>query len=118
MDLSAVLAYCLAKPGAEETYPWGEGEMVAKVGGKGFAFVGINGSGTVAVKAAPEDGAAWRQRYPEAITLSAYIGRFGWNAVKLDGTVPPDEVAELIDDSYQLIVTKLPKSKRPLGWDD
>jgi predicted DNA-binding protein (MmcQ/YjbR family) len=37
-----LVAYCLAKPGAEETYPWGEEELVAKVGGKGFAFNGEN----------------------------------------------------------------------------
>jgi predicted DNA-binding protein (MmcQ/YjbR family) len=29
--------YCLSKPGAEETYPWGEQDLVAKVGGKAFA---------------------------------------------------------------------------------
>ena len=53
MDLDEVLAYCLAKPGAEETYPWGDGEMVAKVGGKGFAFVGLGDPGSVGVKATP-----------------------------------------------------------------
>ena len=118
MDVDAVLAYCLAKPGAEESYPWGDGEMVAKVGGKGFAFVGLGSPGSVGVKATPEDGAAWRDRYPEAIQVSAYIGRFGWISVTLDGTVPGDEVAELIDDSYQLIAGKLPRAKRPAGWDD
>jgi predicted DNA-binding protein (MmcQ/YjbR family) len=114
---NAVLTYCLAKPGAEETYPWGDGEMVAKAGGKGFAFVGLGKPGSVAVKATPEEGAAWRDRYPETITASAYIGRFGWISVTLDGTVPADELAELIDDSYRLIVAKLPKSRRPAGWD-
>ncbi len=118
MDLEALLAYCLAKPGAEETYPWGEGEMVAKVGDKGFAFVGLGTPGAVSLKATPEDGAAWRQRHPDAITASAYIGRFGWNSVTLDGTVPDDEVVELVDDSYRLICAKLPKSKRPEGWDE
>ena len=117
MDLDAVIAYCLAKPGAEETYPWGEGELVAKVGDKGFAFIGTGKPGSVGLKAAPGDGEAWRARYPDAITVSAYIGRFGWNSVALDGSVPTDEMAELIDDSYHLIASKLPKAKRPAGWD-
>jgi predicted DNA-binding protein (MmcQ/YjbR family) len=117
MDLEAVLAYCLAKPGAEETYPWGEGEMVAKAGGKGFAFVGLGKAGSVGLKATPEDGEVWRARYPKAITVSAYIGRFGWNSVTLDGSVPDDDLVELIDDSYRLIVSKLPKAKRPEGWE-
>jgi predicted DNA-binding protein (MmcQ/YjbR family) len=32
-----LVAYCPGKPGAEESSPWGEEELVAKVGGKGFA---------------------------------------------------------------------------------
>ena len=40
MNLEAVVAYCLAMPGAEETYPFGDHVLVAKVGGKGFAFIG------------------------------------------------------------------------------
>ena len=34
-----VLAYCLAKPGAWQDEPW-EGDVVAKVGDKIFAFLG------------------------------------------------------------------------------
>ena len=29
MDRDELVGYCLAKPGAEETYPWGEAELVA-----------------------------------------------------------------------------------------
>ena len=35
------------------------------------------------------------------------------NTFTLDGTIPADEMQELIDTSYQLVVAKLPKSKRP-----
>ena len=31
MNRDELVDYCLAKPGAEETYPWGEDELVAKV---------------------------------------------------------------------------------------
>lgn len=117
MDVQALLSHCLGKPGAEETYPWGEAEMVAKVGGKGFAFVGLGDTGSLTVKATPDDGEMWRQRYPGAVKPSAYIGRFGWISVPLDGTVPDAEVAELVDDSYLLIAAKLPRAKRPAGWD-
>jgi predicted DNA-binding protein (MmcQ/YjbR family) len=43
----------------------------------------------------------------------AYIGQHGWNTFTLGGTIPADEMQDLIDTSYQLIVAKLPKSKRP-----
>ena len=108
-----MIAHGMGKPGAEETYPWGDGELVCKVGGKAFAFIGLE-SGTVGVKcgATAEAAAEWRDRYPDAITPSSYIGRYGWNTVALNG-VPADEVLELIDMSYDNVVARLPKSKRP-----
>jgi len=107
-----LIAYCLGKPGAEETYPWGEEELVAKVGGKGFAFIG---PGSVGVKCGRDasEAAEWRDRYPGVITQSAYVGRYGWNSVPLDGAVPDDEVRELLDGSYDAAVAALPKSRRP-----
>ena len=39
MTWGTLLAYCLAKPGAWQDEPW-EGDVVAKVGGKIFAFFG------------------------------------------------------------------------------
>ena len=39
MTWDELLAYCLAKPGAWRDEPW-EGDVVAKVGSKIFAFLG------------------------------------------------------------------------------
>jgi predicted DNA-binding protein (MmcQ/YjbR family) len=112
VDRDALVAYCLAKPGAEETYPWGEEELVAKVGGKGFAFIG---AGSVSVKCGRDasEAAEWRDRYPGVITQSSYVGRYGWNSVPLDGEVPVDDLRELVDASYDAAVAALPKSRRP-----
>ena len=44
-----VLAYCLAKPGAWQDEPW-EGDVVAKVGDKIFAFLGAARRAGVGVK--------------------------------------------------------------------
>ena len=43
----------------------------------------------------------------------AYIGRSGWNTLTTGGAIPDDEIFEAIDDSYALVVAKLPKSIRP-----
>jgi predicted DNA-binding protein (MmcQ/YjbR family) len=114
VELAELITYCLAKPGAAEDYPWGDGELVCKVGGKAFAFVGLD-AGTVGVKCGrgAEDAAEWRDRYPEAVTASAYIGRYGWNTVRLAGGVPDEELRELVDVSYDAVVAKLPRSRRP-----
>ncbi len=50
MTVEEVIEYCLAKPGAEETYPFGDHVVVPKVGGKAFAFIGQEEPVSVAVK--------------------------------------------------------------------
>ena len=114
MDREQLIAYCLAEPGAEETYPWGEAELVAKVGGKAFAFIGMDG-GNVGLKCGRDaaEAAEWRDRYPGAVTASPYIGRYGWNAVDYTGPVPDDDLRELVDGSYDAILRALPKRRRP-----
>src|SRR3954464_10368631 len=89
MTRDELITYCLAKPGAEETYPWGDAELVAKVGGKAFAFIGLDG-GRVGLKCGRNaaEAAEWRDRYPEAVTMSSYIGRHGWNSVEWTGEGP------------------------------
>ncbi len=115
MNLEAAVAYCLAKPGAEETYPFGDHVLVAKVGGKGFAFIGQDEPGSVAVKcgATEEEAAELRARYPGAVRVMDYLGRYGWNRVELGAGVPGAELEELIDASYDAVVRRLPKAKRP-----
>ena len=110
MTPEELAAYCLGKPGAERDEPW-EGDPVAKVGGKIFAFLG-NGI-TVKCGADADEAAELRLRYPDSVTVSAYIGRFGWNRVELDGAIPDDELRELVDASYDAVVAKLPKAKLP-----
>ena len=41
MNRDDVLAFCLGLPGAQETYPFGDGVAVCKVGGKMFALVNL-----------------------------------------------------------------------------
>ncbi|MEV0031306.1 MmcQ/YjbR family DNA-binding protein [Nocardia sp. NPDC050793] len=111
MDGAQLLAYCLAKPGAWQDEPW-EGDVVAKVGDKIFAFLGGESVGLKCGRTR-EEADELVHIYPDDVTASAYIGRYGWNSIRVDGAVPPDELRELVDQSYDAIVSKLPKSKRP-----
>jgi predicted DNA-binding protein (MmcQ/YjbR family) len=110
-------AYALAKPGAWPDSPW-EGDRVAKVSeaGKIFAFLGGD---TVGVKCGPDRDVAdeWLARYPDDATVMAYIGRSGWNTLRLGGAIPDDEIREAVDTSYEMVVAKLPRKHRPVGWD-
>ncbi len=112
MNQDELVAYCLAKPGARPDTPW-EGDLVAKVGGKIFAFLGGDGVGLKCGRDADEAGEL-RLRYPRSVAASAYIGRFGWNRVLLDGGIPDDELEDLVDASYDAVVARLPKRLRPV----
>lgn len=114
-------AYCLAKPGAWPDNPWDHDHPVIKVGdgpagGKIFAFLG---AGSVGVKggATRDEADEWLARYPEDASVMAYIGRSGWNTLTVGGAIPDDEIRVAVDESYALVVAKLPRKHRPEGWD-
>jgi predicted DNA-binding protein (MmcQ/YjbR family) len=109
-----VLAYCLAKPGAWQDEPW-ESDPVVKVGPKIFAFLG--GGTAVGLKCGQNRDAAdeWLLRYPDDAAVMAYIGRSGWNTLRIGGEIPDDELLEAIDASYDAVVSKLPKKDRPVS---
>ena len=112
-------AYALGKPGAWPDKPWDD-DQVAKVSdgrgaGKIFAFLGSDALG---VKCGNDREVAdeWLDRYPEDASVMAYIGRSGWNRLRIDGQIPDDELLEAVDVSYELVVAKLARKHRPEGW--
>jgi predicted DNA-binding protein (MmcQ/YjbR family) len=52
-----------------------------------------------------------RARYP-AITAGYHLNKRHWNTVALDGSVPDEELLELIDHSYDLVVARLTRAQR------
>lgn len=114
MTKAEMLAYCLAKPGARQDEPW-EGDVVAKVGGKIFVFLGSDEAATIGLKCGPTREVAdeWLVRYPDDASVMAYIGRSGWNSLRIGGAIPDDEILEAVDASYEAVVAKLPKKVRP-----
>lgn len=128
MTRDELLAHCLGKPGAWLDQPW-ETDEVAKVGSRIFAFLGSgpaaesgSGSGpgsggTVGVKCGPNREIAdeWLARYPDDAAVMPYIGRSGWNTLRIGGAIPDDELLEAVDASYDTVVSKLPRRERPAG---
>lgn len=104
-------AYCLEKPGTWADQPW-EGDFVAKVHQKIFAFMGSESVG-LKCGASREEADEWLLRFPDDASVMPYIGRSGWNTLRLDGAISDDDVREAIDDSYAMVVAKLPKKHRP-----
>lgn len=107
------LRYALTKPGAWPDSPWGENHDLAKVGSKIFLFPGrMDGRSTITVKNTEAAVAELKQRYPDFASAAPYLNKRLWVRLIID-EVPADEVRELIDDSYDQVVAKLPKAERP-----
>ena len=114
MTPEELLGHCLAKPGAWRDEPW-EDDVVVKVGAKIFAFLGAQPVTSVGLKcgASREMADEWLARYPQDASVMAYIGRSGWNSLRIGGAIPDDELSEAIDASYDAVVSKLPRKDRP-----
>jgi predicted DNA-binding protein (MmcQ/YjbR family) len=103
-------AHALAKPGAWADQPW-EGDHVAKVGEKIFCFLGSESIGVKCGTRAEAD--EWLAEFPDDASVMAYIGRHGWNTLRVGGAIPDAALLEAVDTSYDLVVATLPRSRRP-----
>ena len=107
-----VIAECLARPGSTEDYPFGDEVAVFKVAGRMFALVPFGPPpGSVSLKCDPDLAVGLRARYA-AITPGYHLNKRHWNTVALDGSVPDEELTELIDHSYGLVVARLTRAQR------
>jgi predicted DNA-binding protein (MmcQ/YjbR family) len=86
-----VIAACSARPRSVEAYPFG----------------------SVSLRCDPDLAAGLRRRHA-AITAGYHLNKRHWNTVTLDGSVPEDELLDLIDHSYELVVARLPRAERDM----
>jgi predicted DNA-binding protein (MmcQ/YjbR family) len=85
---------------------------VYKVGGKMFALVPRSAEPpSVSLKCDPEWSEVLRNAYP-AVRPGYHLNKKHWNTIALDGSVPDDEVDELIRHSYELVLESLPERVR------
>ena len=113
MNIEELTEYCLSKPDATEDFPFDETTLVFKVMGKMFALTNLEGDWSLSLKCDPERAVELREQYP-AIQAAYHMNKTHWNTVMLDGSLSQQLILEMIDHSYQLVVDKLPKSKKPL----
>jgi predicted DNA-binding protein (MmcQ/YjbR family) len=109
--------WCLAHPGAGEDFPFTPDHSVFKVRGKMFAISALARKPLeVSVKCEPELAVELRNSYA-AIRPGYHLNKRHWNTITLDGSLPDRFVRDLIEDSYDLVVSALPKRVREeLGW--
>lgn len=112
MDIESLRDYCLSKPAAEETLPFGPDTLVYKVGGKIFLICSLNSESLrFSVKCDPEKVIELRERY-DCVQPGYHLNKKHWNTIYVDGTVSNSMLKEWINDSYDLIVASLPVKAR------
>ena len=117
MDATELRSWCVEQAGAIEDFPFGPETSVFKVAGKLFALSALDRDPlAVSVKCEPDLAVALRDSYP-AIRPGYHLNKRHWNTITLDGSLPDQLVRDLIEDSYDLVVSALPQRVREqLGW--
>jgi predicted DNA-binding protein (MmcQ/YjbR family) len=111
-DLNTLRAALLARPDAQETYPFDPITLVAKIGGKMFALLATTAAPLrLSLKVDPDYGEVLRASFP-AIEPGYHLNKRHWVTLTLDGSLEPTLVQELIEGSYHLVVQSLPRSVR------
>src|SRR4029077_10034677 len=111
MDLAQFREYCLSKPRAIESTPFGPDVVVFKVGAKMFALAALDEvPTTVNLKCEPDLALDLRDRY-EQVRPGYHMNKKHWNTVEIDTGIPDAELRKMIDHSYDLVTKSLRKSR-------
>ena len=110
MNIETLRDYCLSKPGAEETLPFGPDTLVYKINGKVFLLVGLDAEDLrFNVKCDPDKAIELRDEYA-CVLPGFHMNKKHWNTIVVDGSVSNALLKEWIDHSYSLVAPK-PKKK-------
>ncbi|MDF2384241.1 MmcQ/YjbR family DNA-binding protein [Nostoc ellipsosporum NOK] len=110
MDIEVIRDYCLSKPGAVETLPFGPDTLVFKVNDKIFLLLPLDAEQPqFNVKCDPDLALELRENY-HAVKPGFHMNKKHWNTIVIDGSVPAKLIKEWIDHSYELVSN--PKKKK------
>src|SRR6185295_4688497 len=110
MTLDTVRAICRALPAVTEDVKWGH-DLCFLVGSKMFTVVDLEPPHSIAFKCTPETFGELVER--PGIIPAPYMARNMWvQEQELGDVLDRRELESLIKTSYDLVVAKLPRSKR------
>jgi predicted DNA-binding protein (MmcQ/YjbR family) len=108
VNIEEIRLYCLNKKYVTESFPFDDTTLVFKVLDKMFALVNIDENHRLNLKCDPEIAIALREQY-DSVIPGYHMNKKHWNTIILDGRISNVNLKQWIDDSYNLIVEKLPK---------
>jgi predicted DNA-binding protein (MmcQ/YjbR family) len=107
MDIDQLREYCLSKPDAEETLPFGPDTLVFKVNGKVFLLVGLDRHPLqFNVKCDPDRAVELREEYPQHVLPGYHMNKKHWNTIIVDGRISKKMLLEFIDESFRLVAKR------------
>jgi predicted DNA-binding protein (MmcQ/YjbR family) len=117
MDAAALRALCLTFPGSTETFPFGSETSVFKVAGKMFALSQLTREPLeISLKCEPLLAEQLREAHL-AVRPGYHLNKRHWNTVTIDGSLGERILEDMIEDSYDLVVSQFSLSRRrALGW--
>jgi predicted DNA-binding protein (MmcQ/YjbR family) len=111
MNVEEIRNYCLSKKYVTEGLPFGDDTLVFKVKNRMFALMNLEGELRINLKCDPDEAIHLREEY-DAVMPGYHMNKKLWNTVAVDGSITDDLLKKWIDDSYCLVVMKLPKKGR------
>jgi len=106
--------YLLEKPASKKEFPFDEVTVVYKVMNKMYALVGNkDGFININLKCLPEDALGYREIY-NCVIPGFHMNKKHWNTIVLDGEMSDAILQDMIDESYELVVSKLTKKEKAL----
>ena len=117
MDAGELRDLCLSLPGSQETFPFEPTLPVYKVAGKIFAIVRFGEEAIdVSLKCEPALAEQLREAYP-SVRPGWHLNKRHWNTVTLDGSLGDGLLRDMVEDSYDLVVSGLSQARqRALLW--
>ena len=110
LSVEAVRKICLSFPNSTEQIQWGD-HLLFKIGGKMFAVLSLEPAAAVlSFKVTAENFAELTER--PNIVPAPYLARASWIALESRDALELTEAAQLLRNSYELVVAKLPKRVR------
>ena len=111
MTIETVRLICRALAGVTEDVKWGH-DLCFCVAGKMFTVVSLEAPHSIAFKCTPETFGELVER--PGIIPAPYMARNMWvQEQELGETLARRELEPLIKTAYELVVAKLPRSRRP-----
>lgn len=116
MNIDQLRAYCLAKKGTTESFPFDQHTLVFKVMGKMFCLAGLQrwerDEPAINLKCDPDQALDLRDQYPDTVLPGYHMDKKHWNTICINRDLDTKAIQYWIDHSYQLIVNKLSKAQK------